>query len=32
MKYITENKHLQSTIIEWMLIKGPQLFVTIYGK
>ncbi|MDB5137189.1 MAG: hypothetical protein JWP37_3792 [Mucilaginibacter sp.] len=33
MKVITETaKHLKTQIVEWLFIKGPELFVTIYGK
>ncbi len=33
MKNITEKaKHLQSQIVEWVFFKGPELFITIYGK
>lgn len=33
MKAINERaKFIKSQILEWVLIKGPELFVTIYGK
>jgi hypothetical protein len=33
MKNITEKtKYIQSHIVDWVFIKGPELFVTIYGK
>ena len=33
MKNLTEKtRHLQSQIVEWVFYKGPELFVTIYGK
>lgn len=33
MKHLTEKaKFLQSQIVDWLLIKGPELFVAIYGK
>lgn len=30
MKHI--ERQLKYTLIEWMFIKGPELFITIYGK
>jgi len=37
MKHLTENltettRHIHSTLVEWVLFKVPELFVTIYGK
>lgn len=32
MKHIAYHKQLKNTFIEWMLIKGPELFIAIYGK
>jgi hypothetical protein len=33
MKAINETARLLKTqLLEWVLIKGPELFVTIYGK
>jgi len=33
MKNLTETaKHIQSHILDWVLFKGPELFITIYGK
>lgn len=33
MKAINETaRHLKTQLLEWVLIKGPELFVTIYGK
>jgi hypothetical protein len=33
MKHLTEKaKQLQSQIVEWVFFKGPELFITIYGK
>jgi hypothetical protein len=33
MKNLTETaKHLQSQIVGWVFFKGPELFITIYGK
>jgi hypothetical protein len=33
MKHLTEKtKYLQSQIVDWVLFKGPELFIAIYGK
>lgn len=33
MKVINEKaRQLKTHLLEWVLIKGPELFVTIYGK
>jgi len=33
MKHLTEKtRHLQSQIVEWVFFKGPELFISIYGK
>jgi hypothetical protein len=33
MKAINEKaKLIKTQLLEWVLIKGPELFVTIYGK
>jgi hypothetical protein len=33
MKNITQkSKQLHSAIVDWLLFKGPELFITIYGK
>ncbi|MDF2431337.1 MAG: hypothetical protein JWP44_968 [Mucilaginibacter sp.] len=33
MKHLTETtKYLQNQIVEWVFFKGPELFITIYGK
>jgi len=33
MKNLTEAaKFIQSQLVDWVLIKGPELFITIYGK
>ncbi len=33
MKHLTQTaKHLQSQIVEWVFFKGPELFITLYGK
>lgn len=33
MKAINDKaKLLKTHLLEWVLIKGPELFVTIYGK
>ncbi|MDB5141371.1 MAG: hypothetical protein JWQ66_84 [Mucilaginibacter sp.] len=33
MKVINDTaRHLKTQLLEWVLIKGPELFVTIYGK
>jgi len=33
MKHLAETtKHIHSTLVEWVLFKGPELFVSIYGK
>jgi len=33
MKQLADTtRHIHSTIVEWVLFKGPELFVTIYGK
>jgi len=33
MKAITDTaRHIKTQIVEWVLIKGPELFITIYGK
>jgi len=33
MKHLTaKTKFLQRQIFEWVLFKGPELFITIYGK
>jgi hypothetical protein len=33
MKNLNEKtKFLQSQIVEWLFVKGPELFVAIYGK
>jgi len=33
MKHLTQKtKLLQSRIVEWVFFKGPELFITIYGK
>ena len=33
MKIIAEKaRHIQSQIVEWVFFKGPELFITIYGK
>ncbi|MBB5396372.1 hypothetical protein HDC91_002421 [Mucilaginibacter sp. AK015] len=29
---VKKRKHIHSHIVEWVLFKGPELFVTIYGK
>ncbi|MGF7041480.1 hypothetical protein M2273_004746 [Mucilaginibacter lappiensis] len=29
---VQKTKLVHSTIVDWLLIKGPELFVTIYGK
>jgi len=31
-KIVQTTKLVRSTIVDWVLIKGPELFVTIYGK
>ena len=36
-KYIMKNlaeksKFLQSRLVDWVFYKGPELFITIYGK
>jgi hypothetical protein len=33
MKHLTEKtKYLQSQVWDWLFVKGPELFVAIYGK
>ncbi len=33
MKHLTEKtKNLQTHFVEWFFVKGPELFVSIYGK
>jgi hypothetical protein len=33
MKAINERaKHIKAQLLDWVLIKGPELFITIYGK
>jgi hypothetical protein len=33
MKAINDTTaHLRTQIVEWFFVKGPELFVTIYGK
>jgi len=33
MKHLQETtKHIHFRLVEWVLFKGPELFVTIYGK
>jgi hypothetical protein len=33
MKAINDRaRQLKTHLLEWVLIKGPELFVTIYGK
>lgn len=33
MRQLTEKtKYLQTHIVEWVFVKGPELFVSIYGK
>lgn len=33
MKNLAEKtKYLQSQIVEWVFYKGPELFISIYGK
>jgi hypothetical protein len=33
MKQLTEKtKQLQSQIVQWVFFKGPELFITLYGK
>ena len=33
MKHLTEkSKYLQSQLVEWLLFKGPELFISLYGK
>lgn len=33
MKTINDKaNHIKSQILEWVLIKGPELFIAIYGK
>ena len=33
MKAIKEqSKHLRAQLLDWVLIKGPQLFIALYGK
>jgi len=33
MKNLTvKTKFLQSQLVEWLFVKGPELFIAIYGK
>ncbi|HVW14807.1 MAG TPA: hypothetical protein VHB54_13310 [Mucilaginibacter sp.] len=33
MKTINEKaNHLRAHLLEWVLVKGPELFIAIYGK
>jgi hypothetical protein len=33
MKHLTETtKIIQAHLVDWVLFKGPELFVFIYGK
>lgn len=33
MKTITDTaKHIKTQLVDWVLIKGPELFIAIYGK
>ncbi len=33
MKQLTDTtRFFQSQIVEWLFIKGPELFMAIYGK
>jgi len=33
MKQFTEKtKQLQIQLVEWVFFKGPELFITLYGK
>jgi len=33
MKAINEAaNHLKTQLLDWVFIKGPELFITIYGK
>ena len=33
MRHLTETTiHIRTTIVEWVFFKGPELFVSIYGK
>jgi len=33
MKAIKEQaNHFKTQLLEWVLIKGPELFIAIYGK
>jgi len=33
MKHLSEKTiYLQNQILDWVLIKGPELFIAIYGR
>jgi len=33
MKHLSQKtKQLQSHLVEWLFIKGPELFISLYGK